>query len=79
MDFYVGGFVRLRIFACSFTERCRVGGGVENVVGDLEGQAEMPADAAQAGELLVVRTAAQSAHHQCRAEHRAGLAVMNVF
>ena len=79
MDFYVGGFVRLRIFARSFTERCRVSSGVENVVGDLKGSAEMPADAAQAGELLVVRTAAQPAYHQRRAEHRAGLLVMNIF
>ena len=39
----------------------------------------MPADAAQAGQLLVVRTAAQPAYHQRRAEHRAGLLVMNIF
>ena len=79
VQFHVGGLVGLGVLARGFAEGRGVRGGIEDVVDDLESQAEMPARETQRVELRAGRVAAESAGDQGRGEHGGGFVEMDEF
>ena len=78
VEFHEGGFVGFGIFAGGFPERGAVGGRIENVVDDLEREAEFAAEGAERVEFRTgLKSAAESAHDERGADHGGGFVEVN--
>lgn len=77
VKFHERRLVGLRVLTGGLAERRGVGGGVEDVVDDLERQAEVAARAAEGGEVARVRAADETAQHEGGRDHRGGFVEMN--
>ena len=74
-----GGLSRLGVLAGGLAERLRVGRRVEDVVDDLEGQAQVAARAAQDVELGLRRPGAEAAHDKRGLDHGRRLVQVDVL
>jgi len=79
MEFDEGHFAGFRILAGGLAERGAVGGGVEDVVNDLKGEAEMAAGGAERGKRRRVGVRAKAAQDERSFDHGGGFVEMDEF